>query len=320
MQRDHLPGIGCVFSADAPYFGADFDHCCNPDTGEISSDVLAILAQLDTYPEVSPSGTGLHAIGQGVMPDDHKGRRNDDKDYECDGRLRYFTITGDHFDSSPLTIEPRQDALGWHIATHYKPQGPKTKQSQPVPSEPLSSLSNEAIVARALQAKHGEKFGQLYAGSQLHYPTASHADQAHCDILVDWTKDREQIDRLFRSSGRLRAKWERADYRAGTIAAALKYVSEGVGGDTARRSVITLRLAVRSSPPRISGQFRDLTADACIAQNLGLLDSDTGEAACVMPGHEAHQAVVFVSRNFVSRNEDVLYHFPLVMVHNRRSR
>jgi hypothetical protein len=30
--------------------------------------------------------------------------------------------------------------------------------------------------------------------------------------------------------------------------------------------------------------------------------------------------VVFVSRNFVSRNEDVLYHFPLVMVHNRRSR
>jgi putative DNA primase/helicase len=190
MQKDNLPGIGYVFSANDPYFGADFYHCRNPDTGEISSDVLAILAQLDTYTEVSPSGTGLHAIGQGVMPDDHKGRRYNDKGYECYDRLRYFTITGDHLDSSPLTIEPRQDALDWHIAAHFKPRGPETKQPQVVPSEPLSNLSDEAIVTRALQAKDGEKFGQLYAGSRLHYPTASHADQALCDILAYWTKDR----------------------------------------------------------------------------------------------------------------------------------
>jgi putative DNA primase/helicase len=184
METDDLPGIGYVFSADDPYFGADFDHCRNDDTGEISADVLTILSRLDTYTEISPSGTGLHAIGKGIMTGDHKGRRNDAKGYECYDRKRYFTITGKHLASSPLTIEPRQDALDWHIATHFKPQGPKTKPPQVIPSEPLSNLSDEAIVTRALQAKDGEKFGQLYAGSRLHYPTASHADQALCDILA----------------------------------------------------------------------------------------------------------------------------------------
>jgi hypothetical protein len=302
VEKDSLPGVGYVFSADDPYFGADFDHCCNADSGEISPHVLAILGRLGTYTEVSPSGTGLHAIGRGVMPDNHKGRRNDDKGYECYDRKRYFTITGKHLASSPLTIEPRQDALDWHITTNFKAKVSKTKQPKSLPSEPLSTLSDEAIIARALQAKNGEKFGQLYAGSQLHYPTDSHADQALCDILAYWTKDHEQIDRLFRTSGRMWAKWERADYRQSTIDAALGYASGSGQGNTARSSVITLRLTVLSSPPNISGQFKGLAADACIAQSLGVLDCDTGEAPCVIPRHEGHLGAVFISRN-----GDVLY-------------
>jgi putative DNA primase/helicase len=41
--------------------------------------------------------------------------------------------------------------------------------------------------------------------------------------LAFWTGgDPDRIDRLFRSSGLYREKWERADYRAKTVARALR--------------------------------------------------------------------------------------------------
>jgi putative DNA primase/helicase len=302
MVRDCLPGVGFMFSDDGPYCGADFDDCRDPRTGEISPEVLAIVERFDTYTEVSPSGTGLKLISKGKMPGDGKGRNDHGKGYECYSQRRFFAITGQPLEGTPTTVELCQEALDWHIATNFKAKALRAKPSENTTPEPLACLDDQDVVSRALAAKNGEKFGQLYAGDKIDYPSDSEADQALCNMLAFWTRDRDQMDHIFRASGRMRAKWERADYRKGTIDTALKYVSERVGGNTARSSVITLCLVVLSSPPSISGEFRSLTADTCIAQNLGLLDSDTGEAACVTPGHADHQSMVFVSRN-----EDVLY-------------
>jgi len=51
----------------------------------------------------------------------------------------------------------------------------------------------------------------------------SEADLALCSALAFWTgRDADRIDRLFRSSGLMREKWERADYREETIAKAVE--------------------------------------------------------------------------------------------------
>jgi primase-polymerase (primpol)-like protein len=50
------------------------------------------------------------------------------------------------------------------------------------------------------RAANGEKFAKLWSGDVSGYPSQSEADLALCGILAFWTRDRAQIDRLFRQS------------------------------------------------------------------------------------------------------------------------
>src|SRR5581483_10752544 len=58
QMKDNPPydGIGFVFATDDPLTGVDLDECRNPETGQVEEWARVILAQLDTYTEVSPSG------------------------------------------------------------------------------------------------------------------------------------------------------------------------------------------------------------------------------------------------------------------------
>src|SRR3954467_14184732 len=55
-------GIGVMLGAgilpDFSLGGLDFDACRNPDTGEIAPWAEAVIAEIASYTEVSPSGTG----------------------------------------------------------------------------------------------------------------------------------------------------------------------------------------------------------------------------------------------------------------------
>ena len=57
-------GLGFRFDwdASAPFAFVDLDHCRNRETGEIEPWALAIISRLNSYTEVSPSGTGLHIL------------------------------------------------------------------------------------------------------------------------------------------------------------------------------------------------------------------------------------------------------------------
>ena len=54
-------GIGFVFTDDCGIVGVDIDHCRNED-GSFTDVAKAILEKTQSYTEVSPSGSGLHAI------------------------------------------------------------------------------------------------------------------------------------------------------------------------------------------------------------------------------------------------------------------
>ena len=89
------------------------------------------------------------------------------------------------------------------------------------------SLGDSELIDRAMSAANGEKFSKLWAGDTSEYATPgnegkSEADLALCSLLAFWCgPDEERIVRLFSQSGLYRPKWERADYRALTLAVAL---------------------------------------------------------------------------------------------------
>lgn len=78
------------------------------------------------------------------------------------------------------------------------------------------------MLAKARAAKNGDKFCRLWAGDTSgHGDDDSAADLALLSMLAFYTQDPAQLDRLFRRSGLYRGKWEREDYRRGTIAKAI---------------------------------------------------------------------------------------------------
>lgn len=87
-QRDNELGIG--FMLGDGYVGVDIDKCRNPETGELTEEAWDIIHILNSYTEISPSGTGIHIICKGSLPEGPR-RRGHIEMYDCG---RYFTVTG----------------------------------------------------------------------------------------------------------------------------------------------------------------------------------------------------------------------------------
>ncbi len=117
-------------------------------------------------------------------------------------------------------IEYRQNELELFLREIW-PEPEKTDNQKPTfPLEPLD-LDDEELLKRAREAVNGGKFSRLWAGNwQADFgdKSQSEADLALCGLLAFWTRrDKERMDRLFRRSGLYRDKWDRDDYRNGTM-------------------------------------------------------------------------------------------------------
>jgi primase-polymerase (primpol)-like protein len=89
-------GIGIVLTLDDSLVGVDLDHCRNPETGALLSHARHFIVTLDSYTEISPSGTGIRILVRGVLPTG--GRRSDELGIEFYDDARYLTITGQVYD------------------------------------------------------------------------------------------------------------------------------------------------------------------------------------------------------------------------------
>ena len=98
-------GVGFVFTVNDGLVGVDLDGCRDPRTGGVHQTAWDLVAELDSYTEVSPSGCGLHVIARGSVPPlvAGTGGRTSDvpwRDERADAALeiyysgRYFTVTG----------------------------------------------------------------------------------------------------------------------------------------------------------------------------------------------------------------------------------
>ena len=220
-------GMGYVFSgADDDFTGIDLDKCASGD-GQFETWATDIVAAMDSYTETSPSGRGLHIILKGKLPDG--GRRKGKIEMYDSGR--YFTVTGDLWPDAPATIESRQAELD---GLHARVFGAKKEQPEPrQPSTASGTLDDATLLRKAMGAKGGAKFSQLWSGDFSGYPSQSEADLSLCGKLVFWTGgDTTQTDRLFRQSGLMRPKWDKRHhgdgrtYGEGTIQEAIRGTTE----------------------------------------------------------------------------------------------
>ncbi|NMO97453.1 DUF3987 domain-containing protein [Paenibacillus lemnae] len=215
-----LSGIGYVFSDSDPYTGIDIDDCIVK--GKVQEDIKEVVIMLNSYTERSQSEKGLHVIVKGRIP----GPKNRTGKFEMYEQGRFFVVTGDHVLKTPETIEERQSELTLLYDLLFVDEKPRLNHNVPT----SITLNDQEVIKAAEEGGDGEKFKRLYSGDLRSYPSQSEAEMALCNIFALYTKDREQIDRLFRSSGMMREKWEREDYRERTISNALVRVAEQYQG------------------------------------------------------------------------------------------
>ena len=219
---------------------------------EVDDAALDIIGRLDSYTEVSPSGTGYHVLVTGKLPDG-RNRRGSVELYDT---ARFFTVTGDHVKRTPTRVARRQDAL---TAIHREYVQDTDTESASDPEQhggadeesPTTGAADvdvdpddEDLIEKARNASNGEKFERLWNGNTVGYDSQSEADMALCCLLAFWTGgDQTQMEHLFRQSGLLREKWDEVHYADGstygekTIERAIAITSEfydpGAGDDTA---------------------------------------------------------------------------------------
>ena len=234
-QAGRGDGIGFMFSPNDPYAGVDLDHSRNPQTGEVEQWALDAVRLLNSYTEVSPSGTGLHILVRGRLPE---GRRKSGHVETYDAG-RFFTVTGQRLDGTPWTVEDRQAELeAYHTAIFGKPSDGKAEMPG---AKGTNSLSDLELISRASAASGnaGPKFAALWRGDTAGYASQSEADLALCSYLAFWTNgDAARIDSLFRQSRLWRPKWDERHgartYGQATIEKVLSTFTEGYTGPAQR--------------------------------------------------------------------------------------
>lgn len=224
-------GIGFVLGDG--WLGLDADHVRDPDTGAWMPGILAEIKSVQSYAEVSPSGSGAHVIAFGTKPGDRS--RAAGEVWEMYDSGRFFTVTGDHITGTPGEVqEPAPGSLEAIYAKFGTSRAAKERQIRKPesvvailpPQISAGELTDAEIVEKCQNAANAAKFNALWRGDTAGYASGSEADLALCSVLAFYTQDPAQLERMVRQSGLYREKWDRTDYVTRTIAKALQACRE----------------------------------------------------------------------------------------------
>lgn len=246
--------VGIVFKPDKKLLGIDIDHCLEDGkiVHEKKDEILAFLKALDTYTEVSPSGTGLHAYLAISDEDGFTPIANRHQPYEFYVAGRYFTVTEKPFGSKvrkvrtvtaaeaakllditgyPWGAEPEKMAKTTGNSGEKLPLTEGKPISRRRENGPIADGNGDTdILTRMFNAKNGAKVRALYDGDTSGYgKDHSVAEFALLMHLAFWTqKDPIAMERIWLASplGNRTKTQKRTDYRADSIRKAIDQTTE----------------------------------------------------------------------------------------------
>jgi putative DNA primase/helicase len=211
-HEEDIAGIGFVLKKENGVVGIDLDHCRDLETGELEAWARQALDHLDTYCEVSPSGSGVHAFVYGDIP---KALKRDGYEFYCEGR--FLTVTGEVLSLHDSAME-REIPL---LQLYEKVLGTKVDKSDlGLSSEvkvntrkelPVDQLADPDIFGRIKKSKQAPEFGVLWTGKwkEAGYTSQSEADMRLTQILAWWLGGNEpRMNQWFKRSKLYRPKWD----------------------------------------------------------------------------------------------------------------
>lgn len=178
---DAFDGIGFMLR-DSGIVGVDLDDCRDPATGVIAEPHASVIHTLDSYAEVSPSGTGVKVLVHAKLPA-KCAHANHDDGFEVYDK-QYFTLTGHRVPGTPATINDRQSQVEWVIKTfvekrRHEGNGQATGNLAGVNQDTPGNVALARSVLAGLSASLAEGYWDwLTVGMALH----SVSD----DLLRDW--------------------------------------------------------------------------------------------------------------------------------------
>jgi putative DNA primase/helicase len=265
LSADLWLGVGFVLTEGQGLVGIDLDNCRNRATGEITEKAAAIVRVMNSYTEVSPSGTGLRIYVLGVKP----GPRCKNKEHgiEVYSNYHFMAVTGQRLEGCPAEVMSRQAELDQFYAALFpaderdvRSDGTREEYVTSRPSGQRPVLTDDAeLIDRAMSAANGDRFAQLWHGDTSgQNGDRSAADFALASHLAFWCgPDAARIESLMRQSGLARSKWQkRPKYLAQTVrravARARSFFGDGRHGDDAEMERIS-RLTFTIVRPRQKG-------------------------------------------------------------------
>jgi hypothetical protein len=230
LRSTNTDGIGFVFTEDETFVGVDLDDCRDPGTGELTEWAEGIVTRLNSYAETSPSGTGVHIILRGSLPDN--GNRHGNVEMYESGR--FFTVTGnvlslggkqyDTLQSNPGELERvHHEFVGQYNSRENGDDSRDTEEIAKTFGGDGSDATGESSLGYAL-SEWRRVDPQLHELLQTAnpggvYESTSEADLACVIRLLHLEYDDGQIARILRHyRGREKVR-ERDDYIALTIRA-----------------------------------------------------------------------------------------------------
>ena len=240
------------FTEGGPFIGFDLDDV--KESSDFTEEALDLVERLDSYTEVSSSGTGLHTIAEGEHLDDRKtrGDLSEAGHLEVYDESRYFMLTGDVFNGLE-TVESRPTAVRV-VQDGYLPEANSNDSAgtqKPLSEQEYAKESPDVTpkqVRRTIEAyvnsdKHDvdEAVLRLWRGSDESHKSPSEADMDLLSQLYFWCQgDPRLMDECFRVSSRMRRKWDEvrtsdgATYGELTIKEVCRSNTETFGGKYVR--------------------------------------------------------------------------------------
>ena len=192
-----VSGIGFVFTDNDDFFGIDID-----DEAKVKEEYLPVrkqivgqLMKVDSYMELSPSGTGIHIISRGKLPG--AGRRNTKLQLEVYCAQRFFTMTGNVIEGRRNITD--QQELADEISKDWEIETASTELPGDIGGNRRLDLTDEEVLREASRM-HPLFSARFNAQTDCDPGRWSEAFMAVIGVLDQVTGKVDQLERIVMTS------------------------------------------------------------------------------------------------------------------------